>query len=107
MIRPGLLRHSIEIQKGSRSSDEYGEGVETWETVSTRKAAKTAKGVTQKEKAGQKVALEKVVFLMRYDPQVTCDARIVEGENVYDIISVVDPTGKCRELIVTTTKACC
>ncbi len=96
---PGEYRKRISFKKRSSGQDSYGEPVDTWTTFKSAWASKKPilgneyfAGLTTDSKV-------EVKFNCRYTPGVTNEMRIQHGNEVYEILSVIDVESLHKELL--------
>jgi SPP1 family predicted phage head-tail adaptor len=95
-------RHKIDFLRRAKGRDEYGEPIDTWEPVE----GKTGIWASMEPLLGNEffAALTtdtkvEVKFNMRYIDGITNDMRIRHGNDIYEILSVVNVKGLNRELL--------
>lgn len=100
-MRAGALRNVGAIEKPSASRDDYGGQSFIWTVVIPRvRFSLEATGGAEVETAGQVRAQSKYAVGMRYFPNIDSGMRLVFGSRVFAIMSVNDPTGLKRELML-------
>jgi SPP1 family predicted phage head-tail adaptor len=97
-IRAGELRHRIELQERATTQDAAGEPASTWETFAQVWAALERTPGSEVWASAQRNARVPTVFRIRHVDGARPDMRVVLGARVYDVKSVVDPTGRGAEM---------
>ena len=102
MNRPGTFRHSIAVEEKSTATDDFGTRQETWAVVKTIRAS--INPVSGKEffaRSGEATETSHIVRT-RFNPslQITTANRLVRNGIAYDIVSVIVPDLRNRELII-------
>lgn len=93
-------RHKIEFLRRSAGQDDYGEPADTWETYKKGVwAAKDPLLGNEYFTANTTDSKVEVKFNMRYVDGITNDMRIQHGQEVYEILSVVNVKSLNRELL--------
>lgn len=98
MIRAGLLRHQVTLQRPRTSGDAFGEERAEWEDVVELRAAITPVSGTEQMAAAQLAATVTHQVTTRYWPGITPRMRLLYGQRVLNIVSVVDVDERRREL---------
>lgn len=101
MIRAGQMRHRLRIEVRVSTQDASGEPLLAWKTLATVWAEKrkaTGREVVASAQTQGRVPTE---FRIRYRPDVTPAMRGVCEGRVYEFLSVIDPTGRRAELVIT------
>ena len=105
MIRAGDMRFQIEIQERSSALDSAGQQVETWTTLTTRRASVQRTPGAEFFNSMSHQGRVPTVFRLRYPVELTKlvgpEMRVLFGTRVYNIISAVDQAGIKEELIIT------
>ena len=98
-FNPGKLRNKITFYNPPNDLDNYGELLDDWIIFKTVRASKEP--LIGREFFAALTAETKVTvkFRMRYLDGVTDRMRIKHGDEIYDIISVVDPEAAHHELV--------
>lgn len=99
-MRSGRLRHRVEIKQRTVGRDAAGGSLQTLSLIaSTRGHIAPATG--REFWAAQHVATEyDAVISMRFRTDITEEMELHIKDRVYDVKSIVDPTGYGRELKV-------
>ena len=88
-MRSGRLKHRIIIQTFSESKNDFGEGVKSWNDYATAYASITPLSAKEYFKAGvQAEATHKVE--LRYIDGIKPKMRVLYGERIFDIESVIN-----------------
>lgn len=102
----GKLDRIVTIQQVSRAANNYSDKrTETWSNYATGvPAMKDYRDRANDEEfeARQKVGVQRVKWLLRYDSGVTAEMRIVYNSENYRITSVPKEIGRSRYMEVTT-----
>ena len=95
---PGSLRHRVEIQQASLTTDGAGGHSESWSTLATVFAAIEPTGATSTFGANQR--LERVTHrvTIRWRADVASGMRLVHDGRILDIRTVRDPDETARYL---------
>lgn len=101
-MRPGQLRHRIEIQALTVTPGSMGEPTETWATSATIwGAVYPLKGKEWFESKGKAIRAEVTHRVhIRYMPGITPKHRVKFGSRIFRIESVLNPEERNRELIL-------
>lgn len=95
----GSLRHRIIIQEKNLTEDLEGVTAETWGDVATVWAS--VEDLQGREFFQAAVVSEtKTRIKIRYRNGITSAMRVLLGERIFDIKSVIDPDGRKRELLL-------
>ena len=98
-MRAGQLRHRVTLQqKGSVTQNEFGEEVISWTTVDIVWASVEPLRGREFIQAKQEQAMIDTKIRMRHRDGVTPVLRAVWNGRVYDILSVVRPEERQREI---------
>ena len=97
-MRAGTLRHKVVIQKNTPTRDSYGAEVEAWADYATVWASiEPARGREFWE--SQQVNAEVTGKIrIRYLEGITPKMRVKHGSRIFEIISVINPEERNREL---------
>jgi len=98
-MRIGELRHRITIQKTTTIQDEAGQPIETWQDVCTVWAK--IEDLSGREYLAAKQVLANEVttrITIRWRNDVEPTMRVIEGQQIFDIQSIVDPAGRKQQL---------
>lgn len=108
MVQAGRLKHTVVVERQSTSEDVYGEKVDVWTPVATRRAAiEPINGKEYFSKSGEHAEVTARIR-MRYDTALANLApmdRVRDGTVVYDIQSVINPVEGNRDLILMVKRA--
>lgn len=97
-MRAGSLDTRISIQRRVATQDTAGEPALAWETVAERWASLERTPGREIWNSAQRAGRVPTVFRLRYLAGVTPDMRVVAQGRVFDIKSVVRPSGRAAEL---------
>lgn len=89
-FNPGLLHHSVEIQRAIETQDDVGHPITSWVTIYTRRSYK--RRVTGGETfSGHQLHAEATdLFVLRYVSGVITKDRILFDSRIFDILEVDD-----------------
>lgn len=98
-MRIGELRHRVAIQKTTTVQDEFGQPIETWQDVCTVWAK-------IEDLSGREYLIAKQIpanelttrITIRWQNDIEPTMRIIAGQRIFDIQSIVDPDGRGRQL---------
>jgi len=99
-MRAGARRHKITIQTKTITTDAFGGPVETWATFATVWAAVEPLQGRELEKAQAIRAEISTKISMRYLVGLDTSDRITHGGKYYNILALIDPELRHRELII-------
>ena len=88
-MRAGRLRHRITIERLTATKDAHGQPTDTWERLTSRKAAIDQAGGSEYIASDAENSRTVVTIRMRYDSitkTITTKDRIVHGGVNYDIV---------------------
>lgn len=97
-MKAGDLRHRITIQRLVLAPDEYGQPVEYWQDVATCWAAVEPLRGRELFVAQQAQSEVTTRVRLRYRAGITPDMRVLFGARVLEILYVIDPEERHREL---------
>lgn len=98
-MRSGKLRHRVTFQEKTATADEYGGQVVTWADIATNIAASINPLSMRELMAAQAVQNEgQFRIVTRYVSGVVPSMRIVFGERVFNIVSVLNYGERNTEL---------
>jgi SPP1 family predicted phage head-tail adaptor len=99
-MNAGTLRHQVTIQSITSTPDAYGGSVDSWIDVATVWAS--VEPLQGRELvAAQSVSAETTTKItMRYRSDITAAHRITFEGKFYNLLSLIDPELKHRELII-------
>lgn len=99
-MRAGRLRHRVKVQQKVVTRDAYGQEVITWQThrevmagIEPQTGREFYEADGQQREATTRVA-------MRYVPGVTTAMRLLHDTTVYDVLAIINPDMRNRELIL-------
>jgi len=100
-MRAGRLNQRITLEKRTMVQDAFGSATPTWSEVATVWATLTR--ITGREDwANDQVTTESAVaFRIRYLAGLSADMRLQHNGTTYEIQTILDPTSRGRELIIT------
>lgn len=98
-MRAGKLSHRVVIEKSSTSRDEYGSPVLSWSMHVNRWAQITPKAMTESAEDGRPVSGTEYEIRTRHVPDATSAMRIIEGDAIYDVLSVYNVDADDRETV--------
>lgn len=102
-IRAGELDTRIRIEQRSTAQDAAGEPAAAWTEVATRWASIERTPGSEVWASAQRNGRVPTVFRLRYLAGVVPSMRVVLGETrVYDIRSVVRPSGRAPDMLLVT-----
>lgn len=84
----GRLDRRIELQASTATTDTFGAQTLAWESLGKRWARRDDNGGAETTQAGELVAINRVVYTLRYEPGLTARLRIVDDGQTYDIDNV-------------------
>ncbi len=88
-MRAGRLKHRVTIQRPAKSRDEYGEEIETFESMAVVWAGIEPVSGTENIHAGQETSLTTYNIIMRYI-SITPHDRIMYSGRVFTIKSILN-----------------
>lgn len=97
-MRIGSLRHRITIQKFDKVDDGGGGYEETWVAVATVSASVSPLQGKERYEAQQIQSSLSHKIKMRYRDGILPTMRVLFGARIFNIISVIDPDERHREL---------
>jgi SPP1 family predicted phage head-tail adaptor len=97
-MRAGQLRHKVVIQENVPSRDGYGAEVESWDEYATVWAAIEPIRGREFWESQQINAEVTARITIRYLAGVTPKMRILHGTRIFEILSVINPEERNREL---------
>lgn len=99
-MRSRNLKHKIEIQNLTTTTNGYGEETESFTKFKEVRAA--IENFSSKEVFFSSGIIEKSTkkFRIRFLPGVTTDMRIKQNDKYFDIVEIVNPQERNKELII-------
>ena len=97
-MRAGQLRHKVIIQENTPSRDDYGAEAESWSNFATVWAAIEPIRGREFWESQQINAEVTARITIRYLSGVTPKMRVKYGTRIFDIISVINPEERNRDL---------
>lgn len=97
-ITAARLNHRVTIQEHVTGRDEWGQPVDTWQDVATVWASVEPLRGQEYFAAQQVSAAVTARIRIRYRPGIRPDMRVLYGERIYNITSVIDPEERHEEL---------
>jgi SPP1 family predicted phage head-tail adaptor len=106
MINAGKYRHLIAIRNPAADSsrDDFGGRKGSGATVASVYASKEDWNGSELDESGRQTAIVTTRWKTRYRTDVLPKMQIVHGEDVYNIMSVLDFDGTQRELTIESRK---
>lgn len=98
-MNPGRYRHKIDFLQRTTGQDDYGEPVDTWTVYKSAWASKDPLIGNEFFTAFTTDSKVEVKFNCRYTPGITNDMRVQHGDEVYEILSVINVKSLNRELL--------
>lgn len=99
-MQAGRLRHRVTIQAATITQDSRGQTVETWADVVTVWARCRQVSGREATLARQLHAEAEWRIDMRFRTGVTTQHRLVHGAHTLEILSLIDPDNRKRELTI-------
>jgi SPP1 family predicted phage head-tail adaptor len=101
-MQSGKLRDRITLQRQMVTYDEYGAEVISWSSIATLWASVLPGSVGERFVAGAVQELSKITHTIRirYRADITPKMRFVWGTRNLYINTIVDPTGRRAELLI-------
>jgi SPP1 family predicted phage head-tail adaptor len=99
-MRAGRIRNRVTIEEKTVVQNDYGEETITWseyDVVWGSIEPLRGREFAEAERAGAEVTTR---IVMRYRSGVVPEMRATEGDNTYDIISVVNVDNRDREMLL-------
>jgi len=98
-MRSGELRHRVVIQQATTTHDEYNQPIQTWQDFVTVWAKVEDLSGREYFAAQERESAEvKTRVTIRYRTDVQPNMRVVSGSRTFEIVSVIEPDGRKREL---------
>lgn len=97
-MRPGRLRHVVKIQNATYAADAHGDEVETLSDAETVRASIEPLQGRERWLAQQVESEVTVRIRIRYHSEVTQQSRIIFGTRKYEVLNVIDPQERHREM---------
>jgi head-tail adaptor len=101
-LRAGELDTRIRIEERAVSQDAAGEPDPEWVLVAERWASIARTPGSEIWSSAQRVGRVPTVFRLRYLAGIAPSMRVVLGQQVFDIKSVVRPSGRSSEMLLVT-----
>jgi SPP1 family predicted phage head-tail adaptor len=101
-IRAGDLDTRVRIERRSTVQDAAGEPALAWELVAERWGSIERTPGSEVWASAQRSGRVPTVFRLRYLADVVPAMRVVVGARVYDIGSVVRPSGRAADMLLVT-----
>ncbi len=99
-IRAGELDTRITIEERAATQDAAGEPATTWDTFADRWASIERTPGSEVWASAQRSGRVPTVFRLRYLEGVKPAMRVVLGTSVFDIRSVVRPSGRAPDMLL-------
>ena len=97
-LQAGTLNRVVEVQTRSTAKDSFGHQADVWTTTFTARASIEPMSGAEMVAAGLQTGETTLQVVMRWRAGVTAAMRVLYGENVYAILSVLDENMKHRKL---------
>lgn len=97
-MRSGLLRHQVDIQSMTSTSDGMGGWTEEWATLSTVRAAIWPKRMVEQVEGEKRTANITHQVRVRYLDGIDEVCRVVFGGRIFEVISVINPEERNKYL---------
>lgn len=97
-MRAGRLRHRVTIQEKAVTRNTFGEEVVTWSDVATVWGSVEPVRGREFEDVSFAGAEVSTKIVLRYRSGVVPEMRATEGDNIYDILAVINVDNRDREL---------
>lgn len=97
-MRSARLRHTVTIERNVTVQDAYGQKVEQWQTLANVWAGVEPEKGREWFAAQQINAETTALILIRYRTDVDTTCRVLHDGTVYQIMAVIDPASRRREL---------
>jgi SPP1 family predicted phage head-tail adaptor len=104
-MQSGKLRHLVTLEQRTTAPNEFGEPVESWSTYRTVRASREDIAGREWFAAQQTQSEVTTRFELRYMDGVTTAMRVMAAGVPYNIVSVADPEGRRRKLVLLTTRS--
>lgn len=105
-MRPGDLRHSIELQAATNVADGMGGVTSTWATQAAVRSAIWPTSATEQKRAGAPTMTITHTIRIRHYAGLLASWRVKFGTRYFSIVSIVDENEKhvqmdllCREVV--------
>ena len=102
-MRAGRLIHSVVLKRLTGALNAYGEQIESWSEIGTRRASvEPLNGKEYFATSGENADVSTRIRV-RYDKSLsglTASDRVYHGDVIYDIKSVINPSEQNRELVL-------
>ena len=99
----GRLYHSVVLQRQSGAENEYGESIDEWVDIASRRASiEPLNGKEYFANSGETTEVSTRIRL-RYDSSLSDlkpHDRVVHSDVIYDIKTVINPSERSRELVL-------
>ncbi|QGP56803.1 putative phage head-tail adaptor (plasmid) [Piscirickettsia salmonis] len=99
-MRAGLSRHRVTLQNNLIGANNYGEALDYWQDITTVWARVSPSAGRELFSAQQFYHEISQTVTLRYRPDVTPSLRLVFDSRYFEILSVINPDERNRELIL-------
>jgi SPP1 family predicted phage head-tail adaptor len=89
-VNPAKLRHLVAIQSRATTPNAHGQLDDTWTTILTAFADVEPVSGQSQESAGAELATVTHTITIRFRSNITTRNRLVYGQRIFDIVSVID-----------------
>jgi len=103
-MEAGALRHRIAIQENTSTENSRGEKVPGWTTYYQCWASVADLSGREFFEANQSQSQISTEIRMRYKSGITPQMRVVFGSRAFEIVSVANPMGRNKELVLLCTE---
>lgn len=97
-MRPGKLRHRVNLQEYSQTRDSYGAVTETWATYATIWASIEPLKARERMIAKQAAMTVTNQITIRFHKKVSARDRVQFGSRTYEVNEIINPEERNREL---------
>lgn len=103
-VDPGRLRSPFRLERKTETTDDLGGQVPQWQAVTTIWGQLESQRADDPERAGDPEQRIRATVLIRADPRVFEDMRLIGADCIWRIRAVHDPdgTGRYRRCVVVT-----
>jgi len=103
-MQSGKLDTPLEVQQPTEVADDYNQlKITGWTKYVDLMGERITKQVNEQDEAEQLVAIQIVIWRVRYCSGITEKMRLKEGSNYYNILGI-EPLGRDRFLLIRTKK---
>lgn len=97
-MRSGQLRHQVDIQSMTRNADGMGGWSEEWTTLASVRAAIWPKRMMERVEGDKRTSTITHQIRVRYLDGVDETCRVMFGDRIFEVVSVVNPEERGRHL---------